>query len=90
MGEKKFSFEFVRSFSDKFPLFCSEMKNIRTIVLIDCPILDDLTPLSEGCPLLEELNMSGDSWLRKITVLGVSKHKNLKIFHSVSLFKLIL
>jgi len=78
---EQLTFIYVRKFSEEFHIHLSSMKNLKYLNLTDCPILEDLSILNEGCPRLEEVNMSGDSWIRKITVLGLSKHKNIKIFH---------
>jgi F-box/leucine-rich repeat protein 2/20 len=40
-----------------------------------------LEPLNYGCPYLDELNLSGDSWVKKVCLLGVAKHRNIQIFH---------
>lgn len=37
--------------------------------------------LSEGCPYLEEIDMGGDSYVTAASLLGLSKHPYLKIFH---------
>ena len=33
-----------------------------------------------GCPELFEVDLSGDSWVKRNAFLGISKHPNLKIF----------
>jgi hypothetical protein len=40
-----------------------------------------LEPLNDGCPLLSEMNLSGDSWVKKIAFLGLAKHTHLSVFH---------
>ena len=56
-------------------------KNLRVLNLKDCPIQESLEPLAESCPYLEELNMSGDSWVKEEALVGLCKHQNLKIYH---------
>ncbi|CAI2370613.1 unnamed protein product [Moneuplotes crassus] len=56
-------------------------KNLKVLNLQDCPIQESFEPLAEGCPYLEELNMSGDSWVKEEALVGLCKHKNLKIYH---------
>jgi F-box and leucine-rich repeat protein 2/20 len=44
-------------------------------------IQEDLSVLATGCPNLQEIDMSGDSWVSTLQITGVAKHPNLKIFH---------
>ena len=56
-------------------------KNLRILNLQDWPVQESFEPLATGCPLLEELNMSGDSWVKEEALVGLWKHQNLMIFH---------
>ena len=49
-------------------LYC---KNLRVLNLKDCPVQESLEPLALGCPYLEELNMSGDSWVKEEALIGL-------------------
>ena len=40
-----------------------------------------LEPLVYGCPNLEELNISGDSWVKRQGILGIAKHPKLMVLH---------
>ena len=75
------TFNYVRKFAEEFPVHLSKLINIKYLNFTECPILEDLSILSESCPVLEEINLSGDSWVRKIAILGLSKHKNLRVLH---------
>ena len=52
--------------------FC---RNLRLLNLSDCPIQESLEPLCTGCPFLEELNMSGDSWVKEDALVGLCKYR---------------
>lgn len=56
-------------------------KNLKILNLKDCPIQESFEPLAQGCPFLEELNMSGDSWVKEEALVGLCKHQNLKIYY---------
>jgi len=76
------SLVFMRSFGDHFHKYlASSMHNLRVLNIRECPIQEDFSVLCEGCPYLEEVNMSGDSWVKCLTIRGLSKHKRLKILH---------
>lgn len=40
-----------------------------------------MEPIVAGCPLLNELKLAGDSWIRKIVLHSIAKHPNLRVFH---------
>jgi len=78
---EKLSFVYIRSFREKFHIYLSShLHKLKVLNIRECPMQEDFSVLWEGCPLLEEVDMSGDSWVKCETVLGLSKHKNLKIF----------
>lgn len=52
------------------------LKNLKYLCIRECPVQEDLGILSSGCPNLEELDMSGDSWVIKY-------HKNKKIMKKI-------
>ena len=37
--------------------------------------------LVDGCPYLEEVDLSGDSWVTANVLVGFSKHPFIKTFH---------
>lgn len=47
---------------------------LKYLCLKDCPIQEDLSDMATGCPLLEEVDLSGDSWVKRNAFLGLSKH----------------
>ena len=40
-----------------------------------------MEPLIEGCPLLHELKLAGDSWIRRLVLQSIAKHPGIKVFH---------
>lgn len=78
---EQLSFVYIRSFDEMFHVHIASLRNLRVLNLRECPLQEDFSILNEGCPNLEEVNLSGNSWVRTKTVHGLSKHKNLKIFH---------
>jgi hypothetical protein len=50
-------------------------RHLRLLNLSDWPIQESLEPLCTGCPFLEELNMSGDSWVKEDALVGLCKYK---------------
>ena len=76
------SLVFMRSFGDRFHInLANSLHNLKVLNIRECPIQEDFTVLCEGCPQLEEVNMSGDSWVKCLTIKGLSKHKKLRILH---------
>ena len=76
------SFVYNRTFDETFHLhIASHLRNLKYLNLRECPLQEDFSILSEGCPLLEEVNLSGNSWVRCRTLHGLSKHPNIKILH---------
>lgn len=55
--------------------------NLVYLNLSGCPIQCSLEPLAKGCPKLLEFNLSGDSWVKKVALTGIAKHKGLSVFH---------
>lgn len=37
--------------------------------------------LGTTCPVLREVDMSGDSWVHESTLVGLAKHPNIRTFH---------
>ena len=74
-----------RKFDEKLGLYLSEIPFEKLVVLnlASCPIQVSLDPLTSGCPNLEELNLSGDSWVKRQGILGIAKHPKLMILHFV-------
>jgi len=76
------SLVFMRSFGDRFHInLANSLHNLKVLNIRECPIQEDFTVLCEGCPQLEEVNMSGDSWVKCLTIKGLSKHKKLRVLH---------
>lgn len=69
-----------RKFEDHLALNLS-LRHLQTLNLSGCPIHVTLEPLASSCPHLEELNLSGDSWVKRQALLGIAKHPNLMVFH---------
>lgn len=57
------------------------LKNLRLLDLSHCPIQVSLDPLVEGCPVLREFILTGDSWVRKLVLESIARFKALEIFH---------
>jgi hypothetical protein len=54
---------------------------LRVLNLAYCPIQVSLEPLCIGCPNLEELNIMGDSWVKRQAIVGIAKHPKLMVLH---------
>lgn len=73
---------FSRKFREKIHIhLASYFPKLKVLNLKECPIQEDLSVLKNGCPLLEEVNLSGNSWVKSISLMGLSKHPNIRIFH---------
>lgn len=48
----------------------------------ECPIQEDLFILKDGCPFLEEINLSGDSWFHILNI-----KLNFFYYHQIYFFK---
>lgn len=71
-----------RKLRENFHLYvASSLHLLRYLGLRECPLQEDLSVFATGCPLLEEVDMSGDSWVTASSLIGLSKHPCLKIFH---------
>jgi len=70
----KFSYNFPKYISSFFP-------NLRYLNLKGCPIQEEMDFLTKYCPYLEELNLSGDSWVKCECLAGLAKHRSLWILH---------
>ena len=57
------------------------LHNLKVLNLRECPLQEDLSILKIGCPLLEEVNLSGNSWVKSTCLMGLSKHDNIRILH---------
>lgn len=79
---RSLSLVYSRKFDANIAIYLSKyFINLRVLNLAGCPIQVSLEPLCTGCPKLEELNLSGDSWVKKMCLQGVAKHTNISIFH---------
>ena len=75
---RKLEIVYSRKFDENIAIYLSKyFTNLRILNLSGCPIQVSLEPLNYGCPYLEELNLSGDSWVKKVCLQGVAKHRNL-------------
>ena len=69
-----------RRFDDNLALYLSQgFEALRVLNLTHCPVHVSLEPLAEACPRLEELNLSGDSWVKRQALLGIAKHPHLLV-----------
>lgn len=50
---------------------------LKYLNIKECPIQFDLSILNEACPVLEEVDISGDSWVRAVSLKGLAKHQHL-------------
>lgn len=76
------SINYSRKFKDKIQLHLSNFfPKLLVLNLKECPIQEDLSVLKKGCPFLEEVNFSGNSWVKSNSLMGLSKHPNIRIFH---------
>ena len=57
------------------------LRNLEVLLLPNCPVIVDMSPLVTACPILAEVSLAGDSWVRKICLMGLSQHPNIKILH---------
>ncbi|EGR29662.1 hypothetical protein IMG5_151320 [Ichthyophthirius multifiliis] len=79
---EKLNISYSRKFRDKFHLhISSSLRNLKYLCIRDCPIQEDLSVFARGCPNLEEVDLSGDSWVTSASIVGLSKHPQLKILH---------
>lgn len=63
---KKLELTYSRRFEDKIALNLGKnFPKLKVLNLSHCPIQVTLEPLCDGCPNLEELNLGGDSWVRR-------------------------
>lgn len=66
---------YTRKFSYDFPKYMSmNFYKLKYLNLRSCPIQEDLDFLSKACPNLEEINLSGDSWVKSECIAGLAKH----------------
>lgn len=54
---------------------------LKYLNLSYCPIQVSMEPIVQGCPLLNEVKLAGDSWIRKLVIYSIAKHPNLRVFH---------
>jgi len=79
---RKLEIVYSRKLDENIAIYLSKyFTNLKVLNLSGCPIQVSLEPLNYGCPYLEELNLSGDSWVKKVCLVGIAKHRNLSIFH---------
>lgn len=78
----KLQITYSRKFRENFHIYISSfLHRLRYLGIRECPLQEDLSVLTEGCPLLEEIDMSGDSYVTASSLIGLSKHPNLKVLH---------
>jgi F-box/leucine-rich repeat protein 2/20 len=53
-------------------MYISKFHNLRYLCLRNCPLQYDVSIWNTECPLIEELNVSGDSWVSRPFVLGIA------------------
>ena len=57
------------------------LHNLLVLNLKDCILQEDLSIFKTECPRLEEVNLSGNSWVKSQALIGLSRHSNLRILH---------
>jgi len=63
---RKLELVHTRRFDDNLALYLSQgYEHLKVLNLTHCPIHVSLELLATGCPYLEELNISGDSWVKR-------------------------
>ena len=63
---QKIEIIYSRKFDEKLAVNLSQnFLKLRVLNLAFCPVHVSLEPLSYGCPNLEELNLMGDSWVKR-------------------------
>ena len=80
---RKLEIVYSRKFDEKLAFNLSEtpFDKLIHLNLSSCPIQVSLEPLVYGCPNLEELDLSGDSWVKRQGILGIAKHPKLIVLH---------
>lgn len=60
---ERLNITYTRKFREAFHqhIACN-LHNLRYLGVKDCPLYEDLSILAVGCPFLEEVDLSGDSW----------------------------
>ncbi|CAD8083584.1 unnamed protein product [Paramecium primaurelia] len=77
---QRLSIIYTRKLRDQAHINIAKFHQLRYLCLRNCPLQYDVSIWNENCPLLEELDVSGDSWVSQSFVLGIAQHQNLKIF----------
>lgn len=78
----KVSIVYSRKLGDKFPKYiCDGLQKLKYLNLRDCTTQEDLSQLAISLPFLEEVNLSGDSWVDPVTLHSLAKHPNIKTLH---------
>ncbi|KAL4493120.1 hypothetical protein ABPG72_003205 [Tetrahymena utriculariae] len=79
---QRLNITYSRKFRESIHINISKnLHQLRYLCLKECPLQEDLSVLVQGCPQLEEVNLSGDSWVTSLSLVGLSKHPYLKILH---------
>lgn len=79
---ERLSLVHTRKLREQFHLNVAEfLPNLKYLNIRNCPLQEDLSILAVKCPLLEEVDMSGDSWVKSVSILGIAKHKKIRIYH---------
>lgn len=77
---EKLSIVYVRLLGDNFhTLLMTSFPKLQYLCLRDCPIQECLSDMALGCPFLQEVDLSGDSWVKRNAFLGLSKHPNIRV-----------
>jgi F-box/leucine-rich repeat protein 2/20 len=79
---KYLAIDYSRKFEMKLALNLSlNLRNLEILILANCPVIVDMSPLVDACPILAEVNFSGDSWVNRTCLLGLAQHPNIRVFH---------
>ena len=79
---EKLSINYSRKFRENAHIhIANSLHKLVLLNLRECPLQEDLSILRNECPLLEEVNFSGNSWVKSNALMGLSKHLNIRVLH---------
>jgi len=79
---EKLAINYTRKFRENAHIFIAKnLHKLKVLNLRECILQEDLSIFKTECPLLEEVNFAGNSWVKSTSLLGLSKHMNIRILH---------
>lgn len=73
-------FVYTRKFKENMVKYLATyFTRLKKLTLKACPVQYSLQSLDIGCPNLEEVDFSGDSWVSRAALQGLSKHRGLRV-----------